>query len=59
MTKTHKKMATAGTVMAPPSKKNAPGSTCSVAMYTEAYSGVYRSGTIALITPNSEFTLPI
>lgn len=52
------KMPTAGIVIAPPSKKNAPGNMCNVAMYIEAYIGVQTTGTRAATTPNSELTFP-
>lgn len=56
---TYKKITTAGTVIAPPSRKKAPGSVFMVAAYTEAYSGEQINGTSASATPNSEFTFPI
>lgn len=55
---TYPNIATAGTVMAAPSRNTAPGSTVSVAIYTREYSGPYTSGIMASARPNKEFTLP-
>jgi hypothetical protein len=56
--RTYKNISTAGTVRAPPSKKNAPGNDLRVAVYTEVYIGAYTSGIMASATPKKEFTLP-